>query len=256
MGAQTRTVLIDAFPQSAFRHRRRDALVCVDVMLSTTTLVSALAQGRRAFVAHGPRAARSLVANRGPVLLAGHPEDGAEVPDSPTALEAKPGDRRDLVLRSPPGTELIHNAAGAATVLIACLRNLSATVRHLEQGFETVAVLAAGVRQEFSCEDQMAAAWIAGALTESGFEAEDRRTAELIRRWRGIEPSLAGLGNSAAHLRRAGRSADVDFVLSRADDVPFACTFTEGEVRAIRKRPLTATLPLPAGDVGVTRGPV
>jgi phosphosulfolactate phosphohydrolase-like enzyme len=224
-------------------------------MLATTTLVSAVARGRRALVASGPREARSLAASYAPALLAGDVSAGAGVPDSPTALETKPGDRRPLVLHSPPGTELIANAAGEATVLVACLRNITATVRHLEHGFENVAILAAGCRQEFSCEDQMAAAWIAQGLAERGFQAEDRRTADLIRRWRDIEPSLAGLGNSAARLRRAGRGPDVDFVLGRVDDVPLACAFAEGEVRAVRKRPPAATLPLPAGDLGVTRGP-
>lgn len=248
-----RTVLIDAFPRSVFRHRQRDALVCVDVMLSTTTLVSAVAQGRRALVAGSEGEARAFTASLPGALLAGDQDRGAETSDSPTVLEAKTNDRRPLVLLSPPGTELISNARGTATVLVACLRNLTATIRHLERGYRTVAILAAGCRREFSSEDQMTAAWIAQGLTERGFELEDRRTAEMVRRWRGVEPSLAALGNSAAHLRRAGRAADVDFVLSRVDDVPFACTVTGGEVHAISTHRMRTPLPLSASEPGASR---
>lgn len=252
MSTKSKTVLIDAFPRSAFRHRRRDALVCVDVMMTTTTLVSAVARGRRAFVAASASEARSLAASRGPVLVAGDLDLGARVPDSPASLDV--GDERPLVLVSPPGTELISHSAGAATVLVACFRNLTATASWLARGFDTVAILAAGCRQEFSCEDQMAAAWIADALSGHGFELEDRRTADLVRRWRGIEPSLVALGNSAALLRRTGRGADVDFVLSHVDDVPLACASTESGVHAVRERP-GMVRPVAPHNLSIPRGP-
>ena len=69
----------------------------------------------------------------------------------------------------------------------------------------------------------MAAAWIAERLLQRGFEAEDRRTADVVRRWTGIAPSLAGWGNSAAQLRRAGRGDEVDFVIGHVDDVALVC---------------------------------
>jgi phosphosulfolactate phosphohydrolase-like enzyme len=86
-----------------------------------------------------------------------------------------------------------------------------------------VALLAAGWHEELSCEDQMAAAWIAARLLDAGFEAEDRHTADVVRRWSGISPALAGWGNSAAQLRREGRGDDVDFVLAHVDDLERPC---------------------------------
>ena len=94
-----------------------------------------------------------------------------------------------------------------------------------------VALLAAGCREEFSCEDQMAAAWIAGRLVDCGFEPEDRHTADIVRRWSGIAPALAGWGNSAAQLRREGRGDEVEFVLAHVDDVNRACRCEGNEVR-------------------------
>jgi phosphosulfolactate phosphohydrolase-like enzyme len=229
-----RTVVIDAFPESAFRHRECDAVACIDVMLTTTTLVTAAAQGRRALVAASGQEVRELAAGLSDALLAGSLEDGPpvgfEVPDSPSALVRLAGDGRPLVLRSPPGTELIANAAGGGTVLLACFRNLSATASALAH-HRRIALLAAGCREELSCEDQMAAAWIAERLLNTGFEAADRRTVDMVRRWTGIAPSLAGWGNSAANLRQAGRGEDVDFVIAHVDDIERACLCEGNEVR-------------------------
>ena len=230
-----RTVVIDAFPESAFRHRQRDAVACIDVMLATTTLVTAVARGRRAFVASGPPELRALQTRLGGVLVAGALDGKSvafEAPDGPCAMERNGQDQRALVLLSPPGTELIANAAEGGAVMLACFRNLSATADALAR-HDRVALLAAGCREEFSCEDQMAAAWIAERLLQRGFEAEDRRTADVVRRWTGIGPSLAGWGNSAAYLRRDGRGDEVDFVIGHVDDVALACLCEGSEVRLV-----------------------
>ena len=44
----SRTVTIDAFPESAFRHLGREAIVCIDVIRTTTTLVSSRPRCRNA----------------------------------------------------------------------------------------------------------------------------------------------------------------------------------------------------------------
>jgi 2-phosphosulfolactate phosphatase len=221
------TVAIDAFPDSPFRRRGSDAIACIDVMLATTPLVSAAADGRRAFLAAGREDMGALLRRFPEAILAGELEGSAKgefaVPDGPCALRTLADDDRPLLLVSAPGTALIVNAAeGGGTVLLACFRNLSATAAALVS-YRRVALLAAGCREEFSCEDEMAAAWIAERLLDLGFEAEDRITADVVRRWSGIAPALAGWGNSAAELRRQGRSEEVDFVIAHVDDVDRAC---------------------------------
>ncbi len=222
--AAGRTVVIDAFPHRVARHADAQVVVCVDVMLSTTTLVTAAAHGRRAIVAASVDEARVRAEAIERVLLAGdEPGAGCSLPDSPVAVESLPEDGRPLMLLSPPGTELIRRAATCRSVFVACFRNLAATAATVAEATGPVAILAAGCREEFSCEDQMAAAWIAAPLLERGFTPADRRTAELVRRWKGIEPGLAALGNSAVELRRAGRDADVEFVLGHVDDLDLPC---------------------------------
>lgn len=223
--------VIDAFPDAAFRHRDRDALACIDVLLSTTTLVTAAADGRRTFVAGGPGEIHELGHGLGDMLLAGGREAGTpfEIADGPCALPSRAADDRPLLLFSPPGTELIaHAADGHARTFLACFRNLTATADALA-GFRRVALLIAGHREEMSCEDQMAAAWIAERLAARGFAPEDRRTADMMRRWRGIDAGLVDWGNSAAELRRVRRAEEIAFVVGHVDDVhePFVCTGRE-----------------------------
>ena len=238
-GMKRRTLTIDSFPDGAFRHLDADAIVCIDVMLSTTTLVTAVTQGRRAYVAATEAAARARAASLPEACLMG--TAGAPRPsrfalgDSPTALLSEPA-TRPLVLWSPPGTDLIANASRCRNVLVASFRNLTATARRVA-GCDRVALLGAGCREEFSCEDQMAAAWVGQRLAREGFEPANRRTAALLQRWSGIEPNLAGWGNSAEALRRTGAEEDLAFVLSHVDDVALACEVRSGEVVAATGRP-------------------
>jgi phosphosulfolactate phosphohydrolase-like enzyme len=228
-----RTVVIDAFCDSAFRHRGRAALACIDVMLATTTIATAAAQGHAVRVAGSLEEWRALVARTAGAVPAGHaegvPPGSFAASDGPCALGRLPRDGRALVLLSPPGTELLAHASAGACALVACFRNLSATAEALAR-HDRVALLAAGFHEEFSCEDQMAAAWIAARLLDRGFEAEDRFTAGVVRRWSKVSPQLAGWGNGAAALRRAGRSDEVDFVLGHVDDLAEPCACEGGRV--------------------------
>ncbi|HVO12203.1 MAG TPA: 2-phosphosulfolactate phosphatase [Vicinamibacteria bacterium] len=230
-----RIVTIDAFPDGAFRHLDADAIVCIDVMLSTTTLLTAVALGQPVFVAPTQAAARDLsAATAGSCLMGtddGEQPEGFNARDSPSAVAQRPL-QAPLVLWSPPGTELLVNAGPCRRVLVACFRNLTATARQLA-GLGRVALLGAGCREEFSCEDQMAAAWIGARLARDGFEPGDRRTAAMIGRWSEIDARLAGWGNSAEGLRRMGAVNDLEFVLGHVDDLGFACEYRpSGEVSA------------------------
>jgi phosphosulfolactate phosphohydrolase-like enzyme len=229
-----RTFVIDAFPDGAFRHLERDAIVCIDVMESSTTLVTAVVQGRRALVAASAPEAAAIGARLDRPLLAGARVPAGpwfEIEDSPSSLDPSRFETaRPLVLFSPPGTELLVNAGAAPDVLVACFRNLAATAAHLAARFRHVALLTAGYRDEVSSEDLMAAARIAADLERRGFQAGDLRTSDITRRWSTVEASLAGWGNSAARLRDRGRMEDLEMILARVDDVALACAYRDGEV--------------------------
>ncbi|HET7595429.1 MAG TPA: 2-phosphosulfolactate phosphatase, partial [Burkholderiales bacterium] len=65
------SVVIDFLPESVGRYRDGHAIVAVDVIRATTTLVTALTSGRRGYVASTPEHARMLAASLHQPLLAG-----------------------------------------------------------------------------------------------------------------------------------------------------------------------------------------
>lgn len=215
-------VKVDAFADSAFRYLEREVIVCVDVLCSSTMLVTAAAQGRRAMSAAATEDALTMAAGMNGALLAGEIDGaqppGFEIPNSPAHLDTRTDVMRPLVLAA-PGTTLMVNASAGRTSYVACYRNMSATAAHLVGQHGDVVILGAGVGGEFRCEDQMACARIARFLLASGFEAEDGFTGELVDRWGEADLALTTYSKSAAELRRSGRDADVAFVMSHVDDL-------------------------------------
>lgn len=249
-GKAQRAVAFDALPESAFRYLDYDAIVCIDIIRATTTLVTAVAQGRRAFLAANVDQALPLAANLGDALLATESENGVpspfEMADSPSAIESRGDVHRPLVLTGGVGTELIVNAGACDSVYVACLRNLSATVTAVEaQGARRVAVLAACSRSELRCEDLMAAARLCKMLQCLGFVCENGRTADIVSRWSSPELALLRLGNSAERLCQAGHSEDIAFILSHVDDLDQVCLFSEGELVPKVEDEVLAADPLP-----------
>jgi hypothetical protein len=94
----------------------------------------------------------------------------------------------------------------------------------------------------------MAAARLAERLLRHGFAPADRRTDDLVRRWAGADLALLRWGNSADHLRRTGQQEDLEFIVQHVDDLGFACSYRDGEVRAARE-PEPARRPAPARAV-------
>jgi phosphosulfolactate phosphohydrolase-like enzyme len=243
-----REVVIDALAEGAQRNSN-SAVVCIDVLLSSSTLVTAAAGGRRVAAAATLERGRACAAAfEDEVLLLNEAEPPIQlVPgrDQPGLARLEgPGDRRPFVLVS-PSIEVLERAAGAPAVYVACLRNLSATVDALAELHDQVAIVGAGHGNETRCEDQLAAAWMARQLVTMGYEPAGHQTVREMDRWALADLSVVALGRGAEHWRRQGREQDVDFVLSRVDDLELVCVYEEGKIRGIRPRSV-ATLPLRA----------
>jgi 2-phosphosulfolactate phosphatase len=230
--------VIDSFPERARHHRATHAIVAVDVFRASTTIVTALAGGRRVFAASSVGQALTIAASLPGAWLAGEQDgvqpEGFDLQNSPAAVALLP-DRRPLVLVSSAGTLLLDMAAGAAAVYVACLRNLGATARRVTAHHRRVALIGAGTRGETRDEDRMACAWLGQHLLSMGFTAEDAATAAEVETWRGAE--LAGLraGASAEYLRSTGQDDDIDYVLGHVEDVSEAAVVDGGEVRLVRE---------------------
>ena len=217
-----RRVLIDCY-ETGFRGPWQGwAVVAVDVIRATTTILTSVAQGRRCFPAESLEAAVCLSARLPDPLLVG--ELGGNMPygfhltNSPALLSQRTDAQRPMLLLSTSGTALIGSAREAAVVYAACLRNYSAQAQYLIGRHEQVALIGAGSRREFREEDQLCCAWIGAALVAAGYEPLGR-TAEVIERWRGAPRQTILNGNSARYLMDTGQQRDLEFILDHIDDL-------------------------------------
>jgi len=234
--ADEKRVKIDAFAEGVWRCRDHDAIVCVDVITAGTTLVTSMAHGRRtlALPPLEPTAGPHEWLRLNDIEFTGR--GGRDDTLGPRDLENRPDRERPLALRSMLG-ELLAAAPLDRPLYVACLRNLSATVTHLLEHHDRIAIVAAGVAGEPRFEDEMVAAWIARDLREAGHAPEDRATALAIERWRRGDVSLIGLGKSAERLRTLGLQADLAFIMTHIDDVRTPGRLNGSEISAARPVP-------------------
>jgi 2-phosphosulfolactate phosphatase len=206
-------------------------------MRATTTAISIVWSGRRCLPVPSPEAAYALAARLERPLLVGEWRGdlpgGFDVQNSPCAMEARHDLERPAILLSTSGTRLFHEADSAGAVYAASLRNLTAQVAHLAAHHPRVAVIGAGSKGEFRREDQFGCARIAAGLIEAGYRAGDEGTLEIVERWRDEPVEACAGGRSAEYLRRTGQLEDLEFVLTRIDDVDGVFRFTDGELRQV-----------------------
>jgi 2-phosphosulfolactate phosphatase len=233
------SVVIDCFPSSVARYQRGYAIVAIDVIRATTMAITAVALGRRCFVADTVDGVHSIASRLSQPLLAGElagdMPPGFDMNNSPAQL-AEGGDlHRPVVMLSSSGTQLMCNAKRCTeeAVYLACFRNFTAVARHLAGLHSRVAVIGAGSCAEFREEDQMCCAWVAEQLIDSGYVAENAATIEIVERWSGASPSACTISNSVAYLRRTHQLRDLDFILERIDDLDEPYTVEGDEVTAV-----------------------
>src|SRR5436190_18292742 len=160
-----RVVVIDCFPDAVARYTDRHAVVAVDVIRARTTVVTAVASGRRCHPVGTVEEAADVAGSLQRPLLAGElggiVPDGFDLDNSPAQLAGRNDWQRPLVLLSSTGTRVIRAARDAKHSYVASLRNWSATAMHL-LAHPAVALIGAGTGDEFREEDQLCCAWIAG----------------------------------------------------------------------------------------------
>lgn len=236
------SVVIDCFPESAKRYRDRYAIVVIDVIRATTTATTAVSLGRRVFPVKSTDQAFVLARRlENPLLigeLGGNVPYGFDLTNSPVqvaALSAVPSGSftditRPLISLSSSGTQLLINSSESEAVYTACFRNISAVANHLAGRHQKIAILGAGSRGEFRCEDQMCCAWLAEKLVKVGYQPESSTTKEIISRWSGRGPEEVREGHSADYLTRTGQVHDLEFILHHIDDLDVVPILMNGEL--------------------------
>jgi len=201
------------------------------VLLSATTIVTAVSQGRSVTVAADPGRAAELAANLSdPLQLTdglSSPDDGVRF-GGPATLAAD-GKAQPLVHVS-PFAGMLAAAAQRARVYVACLRNFEATANEISLQHRRVVVIGAGEDGEVCAADQMATAWLALRMQGSDFDLEGRHTVDEVKRWSSSDVSLIGLSRSAERLRARGRESEVDFVLRHVNDLNVVCAYDDADI--------------------------
>jgi 2-phosphosulfolactate phosphatase len=229
----SRSFVIDATPESVGKYRETHAIVAVDVFRATTVIVTALAHGHPIYPV-STVAEATLVASRlhEPLLAgeqAGIKPDGFDLNNSPAAIEQL-SNCRPIVLVTSAGTRLLSEARGASSIYVACLRNMIATAAQVIGTHRRVALIGAGTNGVPRPEDQYACARIAEMLHSQGYTPEGDRTVAELAEWRGVGVATMRSSPSADFLRNTGQHTDLEFVLSRVDDIDASAVFNGQQV--------------------------
>jgi 2-phosphosulfolactate phosphatase len=232
-----RTVVIDAFPESASKYCDDHVIVSVDVIRATTVAVTAVECGRRCVIARDVNHAFALRDEIGDALLAGELKgvmpNGFDMNNSPDDLTKRHDSHRPIVMLSSSGTKLMLEASRSReAAFAACFRNAAATASHLARHHRRIAIIGAGSRNEFREEDQMCCAWIGASLVHAGFAPESSLTTDVIRQWQNAPAEACASGNSVRYLNRTGQMRDFDFVVNHVNDISYPVAIFGNEISA------------------------
>jgi 2-phosphosulfolactate phosphatase len=199
------------------------AVVVIDILRSTTTIVTALANGAKAIIpAASSEEAVRLAGNleKNGVILAGE-RKGVKIPgfalgNSPLEMTRDAVEGKTIVLATTNGTPALAATQGAETVLLAAITNFQAAAERARDelaGRGHLIVLCAGRETQFALEDAYAAGRLVQvakkgakklALNDAGTTAV--QLAGHYKNW----VSAVTRSDAAAQLKAADLWADVE----------------------------------------------
>lgn len=166
-----RLTLVPVAPLAALAEFQGRTVVVIDTLRATTVMVTALEQGASRLHPRETEAeARSLAASLGSemALLAGERNaialPGFDLGNSPLEFTAAKVAGRQIVMTTSNGTRALARTAGAAQVLVGCLRNAAAVAARLRQADE-IALVCAGTAGRFDLADALTAGAILQELS-------------------------------------------------------------------------------------------
>jgi len=211
-------------PEEAGSLRRR-AVVFIDVLRATTSLVTLLERGcEEVLIAPSVEAARRYRDAHPAVLAAG--EQGGRAPEgfdfgnSPAAFARSDLAGRRVVLATTNGTRAMHVARDAPCALAGCLRNRSVVAREVVAAADAarldITLVCAGREGRFSLDD----AYTAGAIVEAASGAPSPAGLDLTDAALAARALFHAFPDADAMFRstRAGRNV---VEIGLAEDLPY-----------------------------------
>lgn len=197
--------------------------VVLDVLRATTWIATALERGAWGVrpvlgVDEAVALAGSLRRQGYPVRLAGErgglPPEGFDLGNSPAELTRVDVAGHRLVLTTTNGTRALATVGGSSQVLVAALRNASATAAYLARVDRPLLLACAGTRGRISLEDVLAAGWLVRRLQEGyeGVSLSDgaRLAAALAASWDGRELEALQVAEHGRRLLSLGFAKDLE----------------------------------------------
>lgn len=142
--------------------------VAIDVLLATTTLVTAFDNGaRRVFPTENLEETKRVVESLGDseVLRGGEQDaeriEGYELGPYPAEYTPETVNDKDVIFVTTNGTRAIADAAASEEVLVGCLRNAPAVAHYLQESdTDSIYLICAGSGNRFTLEDFLGASAI------------------------------------------------------------------------------------------------
>lgn len=155
--------------------------VVIDVLLATTTLVTAFDNGaRRVFPTESLEEAGEVLdrLDASSVLRGGEQDaeriEGYELGPYPGEYPPETVADKDVIFVTTNGTRAIADAAPSEEVLIGCLRNAPAVAHYLESsGVDSIYLICAGAGRRFTLEDFLGASTILSYMHIEGWHLND-----------------------------------------------------------------------------------
>jgi 2-phosphosulfolactate phosphatase len=221
-------------------------VLVLDVLRTTSTIVTALANGARAVIPAESGAEALDIANnlsREDVLLTGERGyrmiEGFDLGNSPLEMTSDRVSKKTLVMATSNGTSAIRAAESGGPVIIASILNFSVAAARARAAFEETGeliILCAGHERRFALED----AYTAGRFTKvilpgratKSYDLNDGAIAarELVRHYGDRWQKAVDASKAARNLKAFGLKTDLAAVteFDRYDVVP---VFSERQIR-------------------------
>jgi len=194
------------------------AVVVLDVLRATTTIMFALAAGAESIVPLGTVDAARLERDRRPgSVLAGErlgvPPAGFDLGNSPSAMTVDAVGGRTVVISTTNGTRAILAAAHCRRVVMGALVNSAAVAEALVDDPGPIVLLCAGAHGEPGVEDDLGAGAIIAALAQRRRLACDDGAVMVLHQWESVGPDGCEAALRAARagvaLQEVGLGADI-----------------------------------------------
>ncbi|MEW6624032.1 MAG: 2-phosphosulfolactate phosphatase [Bacillota bacterium] len=206
------------------KNLKKKAVIVIDVLRATSTMVTALNNGcREIIVAPTPQAGLKLRSLYGSAVVLGGERkrekiSGYDLGNSPREYKAGNIAGKILVFTTTNGTALINSCSGASSILIAAFLNARAVASSLNDSPD-ILIACAGTKGTFSLEDYLLAGYILKLIKKQHVNAVfNDECFKAVEFYDYLQKDLEGILLRSPHglnLKMLGMERDVVYCLQK-----------------------------------------